>query len=151
MGRSQETAGKKEKEKNKVKRKKEKEERKEERKANSSKGKGLDEMMAYLDENGNLTSTPPDPKKRKEINLEDIQLGAAKQEPIDEADLIRNGRVTFYNDAKGFGFIRDQKSGESIFVHSNSLEVPIRENDKVIFEIEQGKRGPVAVRVKKAP
>jgi len=149
MGRSQETAGKKEKEKNKAKRKKEKEERKEERRANSSKGKGLESMMAYLDENGNITDTPPDPKKRKEINLEDIQLGAAKQEPIDEADLIRNGRVTFYNDTKGFGFIKDQKSGESIFVHANSLETPIKENDKVSFEIEQGKRGTVAVKVKK--
>ncbi len=150
MGRSQETAGKKEKEKNKARRKKEKEERKEERKANSLKGKGLEDMIVYLDENGNLTNTPPDPKRRKEINLEDIQLGAAKQEPVDEADLIRSGRVTFYNDAKGFGFIKDQKSGESIFVHANSLETPIRENDKVSFEVEQGKRGPVAVKVKKA-
>ena len=150
MGRSQVTAGKKEKEKNKAKRKKEKEERKEERKANNNKGKGLEDMMAYLDENGNLTTTPPDPKKRKEINLEDIQLGAGKKEPVDEADLIRTGRVTFYNDAKGFGFIKDQKSGESIFVHNNSLETPIKENDKVTFEIEAGKRGPVAVKVKKA-
>ncbi|HRO43137.1 MAG TPA: cold shock domain-containing protein [Flavipsychrobacter sp.] len=149
MGRSQETAGKKEKEKNKAKRKKEKEERKEERKANSNKGKGLDDMLAYLDENGNITNTPPDPKRKKEINLEDIQLGAAKQEPIDEADLIKNGRVTFYNEAKGFGFIKEQKTGESIFVHANSLETPIKENDRVSFETEQGKRGPVAVRVKK--
>jgi len=149
MGRSQETAGKKEKEKTKAKRKKEKEERKEDRKANSSKGKGLDEMLAYLDENGNITNTPPDPKRRIEINLEDIQLGAAKIEPINEADLIKSGRVTFYNDAKGFGFIKEQKSGESIFVHANSLETPIKENDRVSFETEQGKRGPVAVKVKK--
>lgn len=149
MGRSQETAAKKEKEKNKAKRKKEKEEKREERKSNNSKGKGLDEMLAYLDEEGNITNTPPDPKRRKEINLEDIQLGAAKREPINPEDLIRTGRVTFYNEAKGFGFIKDQQTGESIFVHNNSLQTPIRENDRVNFETEQGKRGPVAVNVKK--
>ena len=149
MGRSQETAGKKEKEKNKAKRKKEKEERKEERKANSSKGKGLEEMLAYIDEYGNITDTPPDPTRKVEINLEDIQLGAAKQVELTEEERIRSGKVTFFNETKGFGFIKDLKSQESIFVHVNGLETPIRENDRVSFETEQGKRGLVAIKVRK--
>jgi cold shock CspA family protein len=148
MARSQETVGKKEKEKKKIQKRKEKEEKREERKANSNKGKGLDEMLVYLDENGNFTSTPPDPRKKIEISLEDIQLGAAKTEFVEE-EIERTGKVTFFNEAKGFGFIRDLKSQESIFVHMNNIETPIKENDKVSFEIENGKKGPVAVKVKK--
>src|ERR1035438_9820405 len=98
---AQETQGKKEKEKKKQKNRQDKEQRKEERKANNNKGKGLESMMAYVDEDGNLSSVPPDPKKRKEINLEDIQLGAAKQVAAD-VEVVRNGVVTFFNVAKGY-------------------------------------------------
>src|SRR4051812_39479022 len=61
MGKSGETFGKKEKEKKRLKDRQEKQEKMEHRKANAKKGKSLDEMMAYMDENGNLSSTPPDP------------------------------------------------------------------------------------------
>ena len=106
-------------------------------------------MIAYVDENGNLTSTPPDPtKKKKLINLEDIQIGISKQEPADPADSIRTGVVSFFNDQKGYGFIKDLKSQESIFVHINALSGPIKENDKVSFETENGQKGLMAVRVK---
>lgn len=149
MGRSQETAGKKEKEKKKAQKKKEKEERKEERKANNNKGKGLDDMMAYIDENGNITDTPPDPRKKKEINAEEIEIGVTRQ-PREPEEIQRTGVVTFFNDAKGYGFIRDLKSQESVFVHINQLSGPLKERDKVSFEIEQGPKGPTAVRVKKA-
>ncbi len=64
MAKSQETFSKKEKEKLKLKKRKEKEEKKADRKANSQKGQDLSDMLAYVDENGNLTTTPPDPKKR---------------------------------------------------------------------------------------
>ena len=67
MGRSQETFSKKEKEKKKLRKRQDKEAKKEDRKANSSKGKELDEMMAYVDENGNITETPPDPTKKKKV------------------------------------------------------------------------------------
>ncbi len=149
MGRSRETMGKKEKEKKKAKKKQDKEERKEDRKSNNSKGKSLDDMMAYIDEHGNITSKPPDPTRKIEINLEDIQLGAAK---IDESaqETIRKGVVTFFNEAKGYGFINDLRSQESIFVHINQLTEPIKEKDKVVFEIERGPKGYNAVRVKKA-
>ena len=62
MAKSQETYSKKEKESKKLKKRKEKEEKKLERKANNNKGKSFEEMLAYVDENGNLSSTPPDPK-----------------------------------------------------------------------------------------
>jgi cold shock CspA family protein len=150
MGRSQETTGKKDKEKKKAKKRQDKEEKKEERKANNKKGKGLNEMLAYIDENGNISETPPDFTKRKEINLEDINLGGARKEEEEDVEIVRTGKVTFFNEAKGYGFIRDLKSQESIFVHINSLEAPLRENDRVTFETEKGKKGPVAVRVKKA-
>ncbi len=148
MGRSQETFSKKEKEKKKLKKKQDKEQKKEDRKANTDKGKGLDDMMAYVDENGNITDTPPDPKKKKVIKTEDIQIGISRQEPIDPADLIRKGTVTFFNDAKGYGFIKDLESQESVFVHVNGLETPIKENDKVTFETEMGQKGLNAIKVK---
>ncbi len=150
MGRSQETVGKKENQKKKIQKRKEKEEKREERKQNNNKGKSLEDMMAYIDENGNITSTPPDPKKKKvEINLEDIQLGAAKEIPVDPAELVRTGVVKFFNTEKGYGFINDLKTQESVFVHMNNLEEPIKEKDKVTFEIEPGLKGPTAVKVKK--
>src|SRR5437868_5502583 len=99
MAKSKETVGKKEKEKKKEQRKREKADRKEQRAANSDRGKSLEDMMMYLDDDGNLSSTPPDPKNKKVINLEDIQLGAAKPDP--EEDGPRKGVVTFYNEAKG--------------------------------------------------
>ncbi len=145
----QETMGKKDKEKKKKKNRQDKEERKEERKKNNNKGKGLDAMLAYVDENGNLSPTPPDPRKKKEVNLETIQLGATKREPIDPAEKIRHGVVTFFNTAKGYGFITDLQSQESVFVHINQLTEPIQEKDKVSFEIEMSPKGASAVDVKK--
>ena len=145
----QETAAKKDKEKKKAKNRQDKAQKKEDRKANNSKGKSLEDMMAYVDEDGNLSATPPDPRKKKEVNLEDIQLGAAR---IDTTvrDVLRNGVVTFFNDAKGYGFINDLQSQESVFVHVNQLSGPIKEKDKVTFETEMGPKGLNAIKVKKA-
>ncbi len=149
MGKSQETFAKKEKEKKKQKQRQDKEEKMDERKANAKKGKSLDEMMAYIDENGNISSTPPDPRKKKIFKQEDMQIGVPKTEAADPADLIRKGVVTFFNGDKGFGFIKDLETQESVFIHVNQLQEPIKENDKVIFEVEMGPKGPNAVNVKK--
>lgn len=148
MGKSQETFSKKDKEKKKAQKRRDKADKKEERQANSSKGMPLDAMLAYIDENGNISDTPPDPKKMREISTDDIQLGAGRLD-VDPADAIRNGKVTFFNDDKGYGFIRDLKSQESIFVHINNITEPIKENDKVSFEVETSPKGPSAVRVTK--
>lgn len=149
MGRSQETFNKKENEKKKIKKRKEKEEKREERKANANKGQSLDSMIMYVDENGNFTSTPPDPKQKTVVKQEDIQLGAAKRETIEE-DVVRTGIVSFFNDSKGYGFIKDKITQDSIFVHMNGLIDEIKENNKVTFEIEMTPKGPNAVNVKKA-
>ncbi len=144
-----ETWNKKEREKKKQQSKKEKAERKQERKDNAKDGKSLDDMIAYMDENGHLTSTPPDPSKKRDIKLEDIQIGVPKQLPVNPEDLIRTGIVTFFNDAKGYGFIKDLETQESVFVHINSLSEPIKENNKVSFEVQMGPKGANAVNVKK--
>jgi len=150
MAKSQETFNKKEKEKKKAQKKQEKEAKKEERKANSDKGKSLEDMMAYVDEDGNITSTPPDPKKRRIINQEDIRISTPKMADADPADSIRTGMITHFNDAKGYGFIRDLSTQESIFVHVNGLAEAVSEGQKVTFETEMGQKGLVAVNVKKA-
>ena len=147
MGRSQETFNKKEKEKKRAKQRQDKAEKMEERKASGKKG-SLDDMMAYIDENGNISSTPPDPRKKKVFNSEDVQIGVPKQ-VINEEDAFRSGVVTFFNDAKGFGFIKDAQTGESVFIHVNQLSERIAENDKVNFEVEMGAKGPSAINVKK--
>ncbi|MGZ5221919.1 MAG: cold-shock protein, partial [Chitinophagaceae bacterium] len=83
------------------------------------------------------------------IKLEDIEIGVPKQVPVDPADLIRTGIVTFFNDAKGYGFIKDMETQESVFVHINSLTEEIKEQNKVTFEIEMGPKGANAVNVKR--
>jgi cold shock CspA family protein len=141
-----ESWNKKDREQRKQKARKEKAEKMQERKEKDK--KGYDDMIAYLDENGNLSATPPDPRKKVEIKLEDIQIGVPEYVPPTQAELTRTGKVTFFNNAKGFGFIKDLASQESIFVHANNLSTPIKENDKVTFEVEPGQRGPMAVNVK---
>lgn len=59
------------------------------------------------------------------------------------------GTVKFFNDAKGFGFIKPSDSSPDIFVHSSGLIDKIRENDKVEYDVERGKKGLNAVRVKR--
>lgn len=149
MAKSGETFGKKEKEKKKLKERQEKAEKMEERKANAKKGKSLDEMMAYIDENGNISATPPDPRRMKTFKQEDMQIGVPKHVPGEEDNPVRTGTVTFFNDAKGFGFIKDSQTGESVFIHANQLSERISENDKVSFEVEMGHKGANAVNVKK--
>lgn len=143
-----ETWSKKEREKKKQQQKKEKAERKQERKEHAKDGKSFDDMLAYMDENGNLTSKPPDPSKRTEVKLEDIEIGVPKHLPPDPSELIRKGIVTFFNHTKGYGFIKDMVTQESVFVHINALTEEIKENNRVTFEVEMGPKGANAVRVK---
>ncbi len=59
------------------------------------------------------------------------------------------GTVKFYNDAKGFGFIVDDESQSDVFVHATGLVDKVAQNDKVTFELKDGKKGPNAINVKK--
>ena len=151
MGRSQETFNKKENTKKKLQKKKEKEQRREERRqaAASNKGKSLDEMLAYVDEYGNITETPPDPTRIKPVSADEILISTPKLEDIDEGDHTRKGRVSYFNDSKGYGFISDSQSGERIFVHINDLSEPIAEEDRVEFMVSRGPKGLQAISVKK--
>jgi cold shock CspA family protein len=143
-----ETWNKKEREKKKQQSKKEKAERKLERKENSKGSKSLDDMIAYIDENGHISATPPDPRKKEKINLEDIQIGVPKMEDRVEETDTHKGTITFFNEAKGFGFIKDKMTQQSIFVHANGLTEPVKEQNKVSFEIERTPKGLSAVNVK---
>jgi len=147
MGKSSETFSKKEKEKKRLKKQQDKKERAEERKAGSSKGKSLEDMMAYVDAEGNITHIKPDLTRKKEIATDAIIIGVPKQEPV--ADDKHKGIVTMFNDQKGFGFIREDSNKESIFVHISGLIDAVKENDRVTFEITQGPKGLAAIKVKK--
>lgn len=145
MGRSQETFGKKEREKKKAKKRKEKEEA---RLARKEEGKSsFDDMIAYVDENGMIVDTPPDPTKKKEvIKAEDIVLGIPQKDDSDE-DPVRTGTVSFFNHDKGYGFIKDAESNDSMFVHINNVLEEIAEGNKVTFEVQPGLKGPEATKV----
>jgi cold shock CspA family protein len=148
MAKSKETFNKREKEKKRLKQKQEKREKMEERKANAGRGKSLDEMMAYIDEHGNITSTPPDPRMKKVFSADEIEIGVPRR--TDEADdAINEGTVSYFNESKGFGFILDSAGGERLFFHVNQLQERISENDKVTYDIEKGAKGLNAVNIKK--
>jgi cold shock CspA family protein len=147
MAKSQQSFSKKEKEKKRLKKRQDKLKKQEERKANA-KSSELDDMMAYVDEFGNITDTPPDPTKKEKVNTESIEISIPKKEVV-EVDPIRKGRVDFFDTSKGFGFIIEQETQERFFVHVKGLTEDVKENDRVSFELEQGMKGWNAVRVKK--
>ena len=149
MAKSKTTFSKREKEKDRLRKRQEKEEKKQERKANARNGNNLDEIIAYVDEHGHVTNTPPDPKKFKKVEAADIVIGVQKQVDDYEVEPIRNGTVIMFNPAKGFGFIKDEKTGDEIFVHSNEASFLIKQNDKVSFKVEETHRGKNAVEVSK--
>jgi cold shock CspA family protein len=146
MGRSQESFNKKEVRNKKEKKRKEKEKKRLERKDKDTSG-GLDDMIAYVDEFGRITSTPPDLTQKEEINAEDIEVSTPKQDNI-PYDPIRKGIVSFFNDSKGYGFIKDTETQESVFVHVNNILEDIKEGNLVSFEVEMGPKGPSAIKVK---
>ena len=61
---------------------------------------------------------------------------------------MKEGKVKFFNENKGFGFIKDAESGNEYFVHVSGLVDKIKEDDNVSFELQQGKKGLNAVNVK---
>jgi len=145
MAGSQETFGKKEREKKRLKKREEKKKRALERKANPTGNE-----FVYVDEFGNLTDTPMDPANKIKVEAEDIILGIPKKEDRDEEEeSAKEGKVSFFDTSKGFGFILDSRTQDKYFVHVSGLIDEIAENDKVTFELERGLKGMNAVRVKK--
>jgi cold shock CspA family protein len=148
MGRSQESFNKKEVRNKKEKKRKEKEQKRLARKEGDKSG-NLDDMIAYVDEHGNITSTPPDPtKKKEEIDVDDIQISVPKKSEQEEEDPVRKGTVNAFFDSKGFGFIKDVETKESVFFHVSNVVDDVIEGNLVSYEVEMGPKGPVAVNVK---
>jgi cold shock CspA family protein len=134
---------KKELEKKKEQKRKEKQQRKEERKASGS--RSFDDMIAYVDENGVITSTPPDPDKKKKVDLDDIAVSTPKKEEMGEIAL--SGRVEYFNTEKGYGFIKNLSGMEKYFFHVSNAPANIAEGDMVTFELERGLKGMNAVKI----
>ncbi|HTS43700.1 MAG TPA: cold shock domain-containing protein [Puia sp.] len=143
-----ETWNKREREKKKQQIKMQKEARRLERKEKSKESKSLDSMLAYLDENGNLSNTPPDPLKKEKIKLEDIEISPRKMEDRAKDTNLHKGTVDSYNESKGFGFIRDRATQMDIFFHVKALTEPVKVKNKVSFELEKTPKGLSAVNVK---
>lgn len=132
-------------EKKKEQKRKEKQKRKEERKASGS--SSFDDMIAYVDENGMITDTPPDMSKKEEVDIDTISVSTPKKAEEEEVETILNGRVEFFNASKGFGFIKDSRGTEKYFFHISNAPTGIIEGDKVSFELERGPKGINAVRI----
>lgn len=136
--------GKRENEKKKQARRVEKQNRKEERKS-SGKASSFEDMIAYVDENGMITSTPPEIRPKEEINQEEILISTPKKEK--EIPTAQRGRVDYYNESKGFGFIRDFSGSDKYFFHVNNVLDDVSEGDIVTFFLERGDKGMNAVNV----
>lgn len=140
-----ESFAKKEKEKKRAKRKEEKAAKKEDRKSQNVKGKGLDDMIAYVDEFGQLTDVPTDMQKRTKINASDIELSYVAQ-PEEIVDCT--GILTVFFSDKGYGFITEDETRVQVFVHLNNLQKDVTEKSKVTFNKEKTLRGLSAVNVR---
>lgn len=134
---------KRENEKKKASKRLEKQKKKEERKASGT--SSLDDMIAYVDENGNITSTPPEERVKQEVKLENIAVSTPKKEDL--GPVINKGRVEFFNADKGFGFIKDLSSISKYFFHISNAPENIAEGNIVTFETERGAKGMNAVNI----
>ena len=105
----------------------------------------FEDMIAYVDEFGVITDTPPEPKKEEKIELESIEISTPKMEVTEEDDL--KGRVGHFNYNRGYGFIKDFSGRNEYFFHISNAPADISEGDRVAFELEQGDRGMNAVNV----
>lgn len=96
--------------------------------------------------NGMITSTPPAENiKKEEINLDEIIIATPKKE--DEEPVILRGRVEFFNEARGFGFIKDLAGVDKYFFHVNNVVGNISEGNIVTFDLERGVKGMNAVNI----
>ena len=142
------TSGKREREKLKQTKRQDKQKKKEER---LHLLKGLEkilfeDMLAYVDENGVLHTTPQDVKPKEEIDASQIEISVPRQSEIEEEEPM-SGRVEYFTASKGYGFIKDAAGSEKYFFHITNAPAGIAEGDRVTFELERGTRGMNAVRI----
>ncbi|WP_418305911.1 cold-shock protein [Phocaeicola sp.] len=138
------TVGKRENEKKRLAKREEKQKKKDSKKLSSK--SSFDDMIAYVDEYGMITSTPPEENiKKQEINVEEIMISTPRKE--DEEPVILRGRIEFFNEARGFGFIKDLAGIEKYFFHVNNVVTDVREGNIVTFDLERGAKGMNAVNI----
>lgn len=148
MSKSRNTFQKQEREKKQQQKRKIKQEKKAQKKEGNA-STSLEDMMVYVDENGNFSSTPPKEKdETMEIDASQIDVSTPKSTAPD-MDAERRGVVKFYNEQKGFGFIIPQGSQEQYFFHGSSVKGVVKDHDKVKFKLEKGEKGLNAVDVAK--
>ena len=128
--------------KKKAQKKKEKRKRREERRAETP--STFSEMIAYVDEFGVITDTPPEPQV-EEVDLESIEISTPKMEVQEEDEL--KGHVKFFNQSRGYGFIGDLLGRQEYFFHISNAPEDIAEGDLVAFELERGDKGINAINV----
>lgn len=137
---------KRENEKKKAAKRQEKQKRKEERKMSGV--SSLDDMIAYVDENGNITSTPPEERPKEAIKLEDIAVSTPKKEDMEQEEITElKGRVEHFNPSKGYGFIKSLSNAEKYFFHISNAPQSITEGNVVTFKTERGPKGINAVNI----
>lgn len=142
------SSNKRENEKKKQAKRLEKQKKKENRKTEGS--ASFDDMIAYVDENGMITSTPPDMSiKKEELDIDSINISTPKKEKVEE-DPIQKGRVEHFNQSKGYGFIKSLAGVDKYFFHISNCPENIAEGNIVSFELERGARGMNAVNIKLA-
>lgn len=123
-----------------------KQQKKEEKKSGGS--ASFDDMIAYVDENGMITDTPPTPGVTTKVNAETIEVSVPRREETEEDDAPREGRIEHFNMSKGYGFVKELKGVEKYFFHISGLTEPVVENNIVTFDLERGPRGMNAVNIK---
>ncbi|MBU2938482.1 cold shock domain-containing protein [Lacinutrix sp. C3R15] len=150
MAKSQQTFNKSEKEKKRLKKREDKRKKMEARKAEKEANGTEGIQFAYVDHNGNLTDTPPDPALKVKVKAANIEVSIPKTLEGDKEafDPVRTGNVSFFDTSKGFGFIIDSENNEKYFCHVSGLIDQITEGNRVSFELEKGQRGMNAVKVK---
>lgn len=146
MGRAKETAGKKEVRNKQIKKRKDKEKRRLEKKELGK--SSFDDMLAYVDENGQICSTPPSTENSQNVQAEDIEISIPKG-GVKSKETVITGKVINFDAVKGYGFISSNKLMDSVFFHINDCSWEAKTGDKVEFETEKGHRGLKAIQIKK--
>ena len=139
------TSGKREREKIKQTKRLDKQRKREERQSSGS--RNFEEMLAYVDENGVLHTTPPEVGEREEIDASQIEVSVPRRSEPEEI-VPFEGRVEYFDAAKGYGFITPDGGGADLFVHFSAIQASgyrtLDEGQSVTFEVTQGQKGPQA-------
>lgn len=146
MGRAKETFGKKEVRNKQLKKRKDKEKRRLEKKEQGK--NSFDDMIAWVDENGQICSEPPSPENKLEVKAENIEVSIPRG-GVKSIESVSKGKINNFDKSKGYGFINSNQYQDSIFFHINDCTQEVKAGDKVEFKTEKGHKGLKAVNIKK--